>query len=349
MIMKRIGLILTALLFASLFAPAQDLHWSQPSSSLLYQNPAFCGITGKYSLAAGYHDQWNAVNASFKSYMVSGDYRFGNGGNQNGASMGLGGMVFSDVAGSGQYRVTAGGVLLSGIVKSSKKVSLAAGIGCNFAQNRIQKDGFTWGAQFNGQNFDPSLSSGENQPGRSGMFADLAAGLALAYDKSEGSAASKYVTKWLFGYSLGHLNRPDVAINGGKDKLHMRHTIFANGIAAMDDNISLKPVLMMYLQGALLEVTGGSLVRFTVGQRSLITGYRKSSAIAVGFLYRVKDAVIPTAEFEKGNMLFGISYDVNVSTLSSYSRLRGGFEVTFRMTEIGNYLYKDKKDEKPSL
>ena len=75
---------------------------------------------------------------------------------------------------------------------------------------------------------------------------------------------------------------------------------------------------------------------------SKITGIKKGSSFAFGVLYRVNDAVIPTFEMEKGNLLLGVSYDMNVSKLSQTSRLRGGIEMSLRLTNFSDFLYQNK-------
>jgi hypothetical protein len=55
---------------------AQDIHWSQPANNLMFENPAFTGISHKFSFNMNYRDQWKAANAPYKSYNVAGDYQF---------------------------------------------------------------------------------------------------------------------------------------------------------------------------------------------------------------------------------------------------------------------------------
>jgi len=97
------------------------------------------------------------------------------------------------------------------------------------------------------------------------------------------------------------------------------------------DNLSLAPVVLLHYQGVLMEITGGVLVRYTRGQTSRVTGNRKGSAFSFGAMYRLRDAIIPTFELEKGNSIFAFSYDINISSFSRVSKLRGGVELSIRL------------------
>ena len=50
--------------------------------------------------------------------------------------------------------------------------------------------------------------------------------------------------------------------------------------------------------------------------------------ILFGSFYRYNDALSPYIGLEFGNLRGGLSYDVNVSSLNTASRFRGGFELS---------------------
>ncbi len=63
---------------------------------------------------------------------------------------------------------------------------------------------------------------------------------------------------------------------------------------------------------------------------------------SIGALYRVNDAFIPTAEFQKANYILALSYDVNASKFTTATKFRGGFQICLRIIAPGTYLYIDK-------
>ncbi|MES2591520.1 MAG: PorP/SprF family type IX secretion system membrane protein [Bacteroidota bacterium] len=321
---------------------AQDLHWSQSSNILLYQNPAFTGINNKFSLNTAYRNQWNAVNTNFKSYIIGGDYRFGKNEQEN-ISLSAGGLAYSYTAGNGNYRIINGGLTFSCLVKATNLFWVGAGFGCNMVQSSLQVNNFTWGSQFDGQAYDPSINQGESFNSASKVAPDLTAGIAGMYNKKQVATVANTTTSFIFGYSINHINRPDISISGTSDRLIIKHVLFGKGNIHLRNNLSLKPSVLVYRQNTLGEITLGTLCRYTIGQTSQITGYRKGTAVSFGLLYRIKDAIIPVAEMEIKNCMFGVSYDINVSRLSPYSSFRGGMEITLRLINFSNYLYKDKQ------
>jgi hypothetical protein len=174
-------------------------------------------------------------------------------------------------------------------------------------------------------------------------FSDINAGVSAVYQSKTGTMSSNQGTTLLFGYSINHINRPEISLNGGNDKLAMKHVVFMSGVIGLKNkNVSLKPTAFYYRQGKLNEITAGTLVRFAIGERSQITGYKKGSGFCIGALYRVNDAIIPTVQIEKGDFVFGASYDINVSSLSSASRLRGGIEFSITFNSPSDFLYRNK-------
>jgi len=78
------------------------------------------------------------------------------------------------------------------------------------------------------------------------------------------------------------------------------------------------------------NVFGGLNLVFKIKEESKITGYKKGSSIVLGAFYRAKDAIAITSIINYSSYSFGISYDVNVSSLSKASMGRGAMEVYFR-------------------
>jgi type IX secretion system PorP/SprF family membrane protein len=320
---------------------AQDVHWAQPSGTLLYQNPAFTCINGRFSASLNYRNQWNVLNTSYNSYIFSGDYQLLRD-KKHKVELATGVLFYQDVAGDGKLRTTIGGLTIACLVKVSKKVKIGTGMGFNAVQKSLRLNNFTWGSQFDGNNYNPALDNNEGKRSSAIVFADLSAGVSMVYDKSGGSLLSDSKTKFILGYSVSHYNYPNQSAVGGTDYLKMKHIFYWQGAFDVKNNLTLKPVLFFYYQGAMLEATAGCLVRYSTGQQSKITGIKKGSAFSAGLLYRYNDAVVPVIELEKGMLLFGISYDVNVSKLYTMSKLRGGIELSIRLINFADYLYSGK-------
>jgi len=339
--MRLRNLFLLCIACAAYLSEAQDIHWSQPSAILIYQNPAFTGIGSKYSMGLNFRDQWNPVNKSYKTFAASGDYRFGE--ETNKASVGAGAVLYRDISADGSYIVNSIGLTLSGLVNINERSKIGGGIGYNFIQNSMNKTQYTWGNQFNGQSFDAGRSTGEEQSSINRKFSDLSAGVSYAFHEKNGTVGDNSPDFLIIGYSINHINRPEMGISGSTDKLAMKHTVMITGVGSLDNSFALKPTLLIYTQGKMLEIIAGTLIRTSIGQVSRYTGIKKGSSFSAGLLYRFKDALIPTMEFEKSNFAIGLSYDVTLSKLSKTSKYQGGLEIHLRLKAPDSPSQQNKK------
>ena len=97
------------------------------------------------------------------------------------------------------------------------------------------------------------------------------------------------------------------------------------------------PSFLYMRQGPSSEFVIGALYKFILVDQSLFTGIRKPAAIAIGGQYRYKDAIIPCILMQYDKYAFGISYDINVSSLTPASKRNGGLEVMLRYNMSPGY------------
>lgn len=304
---------------------AQDIHWSQPSNAMLYYNPAFAGINGIYNAGINYRNQWLAAGKAYKTYMASGDLHF----NDNGSTQfALGALVSNDVSGDGRYKTLTAQLSTACLLKVNSKNFFGVGLGFGYVQNSLSDEVFSWGNQFNGEVYDPGMSSGEAQGAMSHRYFDLSAGVSYKFDANQGAAYTNR-GRWIVGFAVGHLTQPNISFTG-KDKLPMKQTAYLKGSLPMGEKFALMPLAAVLLQGNSMEVTGGLLLHRNIGQVSKLTSNRKGAAASLGLLYRTNTAIIPTIELEKGSSIFAISYDINFFGFSTATR-RGGLEFSIRL------------------
>lgn len=308
---------------------AQDLHWSQASSALLYQNPAFTGISAKYSASLNYRNQWSILNQPYASYVLNADTRLSK--TSKGASLNVGVIMLQDVTAGGNYKSTAAGLCISSLIKLNKVFDFGAGLGVNFQQNKIQSKNYAWGKQFDGQEYNASLSSGETYSAASRSFADLSAGIVTRYNKKGRSRFSAYQNRFILAYSAAHVNKPGNSIYGTNEKLNIKHSFYFMGQFEFQSDVALKPFIQFNSQGKMMVFTGGGLFRYSYNQHTKKTEAKKESAISLGCVYRYNDAVAPILEFETSTWIIGVSYDATTSGLSNHNQLRGGMEISLRL------------------
>jgi type IX secretion system PorP/SprF family membrane protein len=337
--------IISTLLFAAIrgLVFAQDIHWSMTANNLLYQNAAFAGLSERYTIAGSYRDQWNVLGQTYRSQMASADMRFEKDNHRNGLAGGL--QIFSDNAADYTFRTTCAGGVAAYQFSLDKFSKLAGGIGLNFFQSSINSDPYTWGSQFNGNSFDPNLP-GETFVATRHRYTSIRSGIAYYMDeRSEGQSAFNSF-RWIVGYAVDHLNRPDAGMFGQADRLPMKHTIHTSAYLPGRSNLSLKPMITANITRSMYQVIGGVVFQYSMGEISRYTGNKKGSSIGFGLLYRSKDAMIPVIEYERANVMVALSYDVNVSKLTAASNLRGGFEISLKFRPAGDFLFEEKETPK---
>ena len=74
-----------------------------------------------------------------------------------------------------------------------------------------------------------------------------------------------------------------------------------------------------------------------------MTGFHKESAIGLGGIWRVGDAICPAILFEIKDYALGINYDMTMSRLLPETNSTGAIEVTLRVQRNNKFLYKGYK------
>jgi type IX secretion system PorP/SprF family membrane protein len=331
--MKKIITVLFAI-GCSYLCSGQDIHFSQFNNAPLSLNPALTGaFNGKHRIAANYKSQWYNIEKTYLTYGLS--YEIGilrN--NAKSGFLGIGVQFYNDVAGANKMGLMQENLSIAYHLPLNNRNLLSAGIQSGFSQRRINTESMQWASQY-----DPSFSNGYNAamtPGEPAAFGnknygEVSAGLLWTYTKQNSAASANDAKKVQLGIALYHINRPKQTYFDINDKkMFMKMAIHASSyIGFWNTSIALVPSAVWYKQGPSNEILAGTLVRFGLNGTSNI-GTKKETALSVGAYYRVNDAVIAAAQFEWRNFLLGVSYDVNVSGLSSASKYLGGLEVALR-------------------
>lgn len=251
---------------------------------------------------------------------------------------------FADKAGDGNMKTTQGNLSIAYHALLNKNNTLSAGLIGGIAQRSISPDGLRWNSQYGGGNYDPTLASGENFSNQSFVHGDYGAGLLWSYGDG-----SKYLTandqKHIHaGISLSHLNKPRQSFLGVvSDKLQWKWTGHAGMLMGVKNTLlSLGGSLLYMSQGKLMEITPGAIIKYKFKENSVYTGFIKSSALSLGCYYRNKDAVIPYIMYEMDKYSLGISYDTNISGLTTATSGKGGIEISLRFNAPSPFLYQTK-------
>lgn len=303
---------IAALSSCSMATAQVDPHFSQYYAYPVWLNPALTGaIDGDYRVTTIYRNQWSQVTKAFNTIGASADFATDN-------SLNLGVNVLTQTAGEGGYRYTTAyaTAAYTGLKFGNKgyhRVIFALQAG--MLDRRFDPSKLSYGDQWNpSTGYDPSNPTGEVINRYSSTKFDAGAGL-LYYDANPGK-----MVNFFGGFSTAHLTRPeDEFVSGSSQKIPFRYTIHGGARIALSEQLSVTPNLLYMRQGNQEEKMLGAYVQLKADTYT---------DLLVGGSYRLKDAVVPFAGFNYKNIVLGISYDVNASSLKDISRSPNAFEIS---------------------
>jgi type IX secretion system PorP/SprF family membrane protein len=326
-----------ALLFLSSTAFAQDLHFSQFSETPAIINPALAGVRYNTSFTANYKDQWGSVGSKFQTFGLSFEQtiKFRK---LRSSYFAISANIFRDAAGDAKLNTLNPNLGFSYIQRINRYMKFSGGVQSGFYYRTIDVDNLRWGKQYNGSSFDSNLPSGENTP-RSAITAfDLGGGVNFSYAQSDKFISSRNAAKFNVGASAYHYSIGRNSFLNSTEKLQTKICAYFNG----DFNIpgsknAIMPSLLYMRQGPSTQFILGALIKFIIVDQSTYTGVKKPMALAIGGYYRYKDAIVPAFLLQVDKYAFGVSYDINVSSLTPASNRRGGLEIMLRYNVFPSY------------
>ena len=313
-----IALLIVCCLGSSQQSQAQDIHFSQFYNSPLNLNPAMTGLfNGNYRVTGNFRNQWFSVPVPYMTFSGSFDARLFPFKIEN--DILGGGIQFNyDEAGDSRLSTLNLNLSLSYMKRISKSFFMGVGVQAGYGQRRFRTDALTFDDQFNGDVFDPNITSQDlsNLNKTTISFFDMAVGLGFRYQKSRR-------TNLDYGVSLFHLTRPNQSFMGGDVRLGMKLTGFVNSSVKIHQQWDLMPHVLISLQENYREIVAGLSARF-----HLNSNIGREAAIYFGTSYRIQDAIIPRIGFNYQNMwTVEFSYDVNISKFVPATNNNGGFEL----------------------
>lgn len=324
-------LLFLFLVCMSVSTNAQDIHFSQFYMMPLQQNPSMAGAMYELEANMIYKDQWRAISSPYRTFGMGYHMRFGKKRNPKGF-LAAGANFFSDQAGDGNLGTTKGGLSLAYHIKADQYNSIGAGLYGGYFQRKIDYTNLTWASQYDGQQINSALNPGAVGQDALSQF-DVGAGVNWTYNNTGGRIKVTGNNDLNFNVGLGvfHLNRPKVSFLGSDERLAMRYVFHGNGtIALANSNWAVVPGFMYARQGPSQELYAGTLMRYLLSQNSKFTGFKNGAALYAGAYMRMRDAITAKMIIEYAGWAFGVSYDVNISSLQTASNFRGGLEFSLR-------------------
>ena len=318
--MKKIFLLLIVLgTFDNV--KGQDAHLSMYDAAPLFLNPGLTGVfDGDWRLHGQYRTQWKSVNYKpYTSALVSFDMPIG--------KWGIGFQVNNFRAGYGNFNVLQGLISAAYNMPLNKKRThiVSFGLQAGGMQKSLEYQLLSFNNQYtltDGGGFDNTIVSGETFGGQS-MLVPATNASVIYYFAKQQSKVNPFI-----GFSAFNLIEPLESFYDQDNRLPRRYYIHAGTRINITEQFYLLPKVLIMQQKQFNEQTYAlEAGYFLKGSETYLLG---------GLIYRNKDAMIATVGAKKENFTLRIGYDVNVSTLSTASTGRGGFELALTYVHSKN-------------
>lgn len=316
----------------SLNSGAQDIHFSAMDFSPQNLNPALTGANFDVQANINYRSQWNAVAAPFQTIGASADMRIPNSKEASKGNFAIGINFFNDQAGEQQMSSNSVALNAAYHIKLNETSTIGLGLNTGFGQRSLAISGGQWGAQYDGTDYDPTLSSGEVFNNPTFSYFDVGAGAVYRF-RPEPKSRNNNGTVVNIGLAAYHVNQPNFSFIGVEEEpLYVRWSGFANArIGIGTTKMAIEPGAYAQFQGPNMEILLGTDYRFFLSQETSPVGESGGTSLAIGLFYRNQDALISRFSVRFGQFDAGMAYDFNLfSSLREVSSARGGAEIFLR-------------------
>lgn len=304
-----IGLVMTMAM--SIKTRAQDAQISQFDAAPIMFNPANTGML-KYTdmrMAALYRSQWSSLTTSFNTFAMSFDMAAND-------RMGFGG-VFINTDEANVFNTSS--FLLSGAYQVTDprqtKYMITTGVQLGVIYKRLNTTDMIFDSQFDNTNFDRDLPSFETFDKTARFMLDASFG--VSYKSTD---FTKKINPFA-DFAVFHITTPNEAFIGEKkSKLPMRWMGSAGAKIEANKDLIVEPSVIWNMQRQANQFQANTMVYYSIAG----TPYQ----VIGGLSYRTQDAAIIHAGMRHNANIFRISYDINTSRLSQYSKNRGALEFT---------------------
>ncbi len=323
-------LALATFFTASVFA--QDIHFSHMEFSPLTLNPALAGANSPMQGIVNYRSQWSSVATPFKTIAASFDARFNENKRKKSGIIAGGLNFFNDQSGDLQVNTTNVNINLAYHLILDQNSTIGLGIYTGFGQRSIDPNDGRWGSQYDGMAYDALIDPGETFNSPSFSHLDAGSGILYAYKRNKGYMTQNNQLTVNAGVAMYHLNRPSYSfVDAANEKLFIRYSAFVNvEVGIQNTRGCVLPGVYFQKQGPTFELLYGLYYKYILSEGSRFTGFTRPMSLSFGIFNRFRDAMAAKVMFEFDQYSAGFAYDINVSSLSTVSNSRGGFELFLR-------------------
>lgn len=340
--MRKIKYILTVIIsILTLTVKAQDAHFSQYFASSLYLNPALAGSTPNTTFTSNFRSQWRSLGiVPYTTSQFSLIMPIMKRGIKEVHYGGAGISIYNDRAGDGNFKTT--GVMgsfaynLPLAKKNFQYISFGGQLG--IVQKNLDYTNGQWDEQYNEfVGFDATIQPTDIVDVNK-FYTDINAGFMYFYNPEKNYLKSRVST--FFGGSAYHILEPNESLVPNSKSVLPRLYKAVGGVEFLfSKKFSITPTALYMRQNVVDQLNIGLYANYNFSDDK--KGVLTKAEFIMGAWYRLQDSFIILAGVETDHYTIGISYDLNSSTLRSYSRGRGAYEISLTLRRI-----KEKKLKK---
>ena len=317
------------MLLSTASSKAQDIHFSQFFETPLLRNPSLAGIfKGDIRAQSVYRSQWNNITDAYHTGSFNIEYKKSIGKADD--FLTIGGQILYDKAGT--IALTSTHILpvlnYQKSLSTERNMYLSLGFMGGLVQRRIDQSKITTNSQYNGVDYDPSLSNGENFTKTSYSYLD--AGVGMSFNTQLGQNENNNI---YLGLAYHHFNKSHkVSFYGNPDIEMAPKWVGSLGIRMNAGEESYMTLYGDYSkQSSYQETVAGFIYSYKLGDPE-----DPRYVMHAGALVRFKDALIPTLKIDISHIAVSFAYDANISQLRNASYGRGGFELALGYQNFNN-------------
>ena len=313
---------------------AQDAQFSQYYSSSLYLNPALAGSEPDATFSSNYRQQWRSIVLPYTTNQVSIIMPYHVPKIKDSHKGGFGFSFYNDRAGDGNLKTL--GVNLTGaynIALSKNGLNyLSLGLQGGFVQKSIDYTNLEWGSQYNPYiGFDPNATVNETNLMSTRLFPDANLGAIYYYNAAKNYHYTDFSA--FVGVAGYHLNQPNESlVKSVNTKLPMLLKFHSGLEYNLSQKVNIAPNGIVFYQNKLYQINTGCYLTYVVRQTN--TGIVNSTSLIFGAWYRYHDSFIGSIGLNNSFYTIAFSYDMNSSSLSTYTKGRGAYELSLTLRRL---------------
>jgi len=311
---------------------AQGIHFSQYYNSPLLLNPANTALLpgSDYRIGLNYRKQWASVPVPYTTTSVYGDFQAMR--NKNLTNwLGLGLAYWNDKAGNGDLSLSRVDAFVAYHVQMGEFNMISAGVSAGTVQRSVDFNKLTFDKQWDGLQFNNTMSNGETGNFSQTNFVDLATGINYAFFPNE----NVYLK---VGIGAAHVNQPKESFFGQENKLGIRPTGNIDLLLKLSPSVILNPSMYYTTQKSASEFLYGTLFQVNVSEVEDI-----NASLILGAFHRWNESAIGTVGLQFQHWRIMSSYDFTMSSLTTNNKGRGAFELSLKYEGLYNEFSRGRR------